>query len=759
MSPFAPRNSQQKVLAYTGGRLGISAVPGSGKTHTLSQLAANLIADGCVSGDQEVLVVTLVNSAVQNFSSRISGFLEERGLLPRQGYRVRTLHGLAHDIVGEDPGLLGLDPQFTIVDETVSAALVRDAAASWTNSHPDFSESYIATHFEGAARRNIVYSNWPTLVEKIAVAFIRSAKDRRLTPEALAERASSPSNLPLFEMGLAIYTEYQHALGYRGAVDFDDLVRLAADLLQASPELAATLRHKWPYVLEDEAQDSTRVQEQILRSLSGKGGNWVRVGDPNQAIFETFTTADPELLRAFVREHSSVDMPESGRSQASILALANQLIDWSLAEHPYPEVRGALQPPHIIPAPAGDAQQNPENDPGGILFASAKRTPAEEISAVSDSIAKWLPSHRDWTVAVISQTNDHAARMAQALEGRGIAYHELLRSTSATRAAATAIANVLTFLNVPEKAGHLADAYKAWHVRHQSVAGSADTSSSDRIEAILRAQTRVEEFLAPDKQAINAQMDPSLGPKADALLSKMDEAARAATMVSLNKFRDTAVSWLQATVLPIDQLIITIGADIFGEASDLAVAHKLALVLADVAEENPAWRLGELLANLKEIARNERKFLGFSADDEGFDPNRYRGVVLVSTMHKAKGLEWDRVYLLSVNDYDFPCGAATEGANPGWFVRNSLNLEAECGEQLRAATGEIARNYEEGKATERSRLDTARERLRLLYVGITRAKRELVLSWNTGRRGNQRIALSLEALQDWWYLRQIETEK
>ena len=54
------------------------------------------------------------------------------------------------------------------------------------------------------------------------------------------------------------------------------------------------------------------------------------------------------------------------------------------------------------------------------------------------------------------------------------------------------------------------------------------------------------------------------------------------------------------------------------------------------------------------IANNKRRFLGFSEDDFGFDPNRYRGRMVITTMHKAKGLEWDRVYLLSVNNYRLP---------------------------------------------------------------------------------------------------------
>jgi DNA helicase-2/ATP-dependent DNA helicase PcrA len=64
---FDPRPKQKEVLQYTGGMMGVSAVPGSGKTVTLSRLAADLLMDGKLEEDQEVLVVTLVNSAVDNF--------------------------------------------------------------------------------------------------------------------------------------------------------------------------------------------------------------------------------------------------------------------------------------------------------------------------------------------------------------------------------------------------------------------------------------------------------------------------------------------------------------------------------------------------------------------------------------------------------------------------------------------------------------------------------------------------------------------
>jgi DNA helicase-2/ATP-dependent DNA helicase PcrA len=122
------------------------------------------------------------------------------------------------------------------------------------------------------------------------------------------------------------------------------------------------------------------------------------------------------------------------------------------------------------------------------------------------------------------------------------------------------------------------------------------------------------------------------------------------------------------------------------------------------------------------------------------------------TIHKAKGLEWDRVYLMSVNNYDFPSGQPNDRyISEKWFLRDGLNLEAETLAQLEAAiaTGEYE-FYAEGTATQAARLDYVRERLRLLYVGVTRAKKELIITWNTGRQGDQTQALAFAALQGWW---------
>jgi DNA helicase-2/ATP-dependent DNA helicase PcrA len=732
---FIPRPAQKQILAYQGGSLGISAVPGSGKTHTLSALAASLIRSGRLGDEQEILIVTLVHSAVDNFTARIQDFL---ALPINFGYRVRTLHGLAHDIVREKPAAVGLEDRFAILDEREADFIRKEAAVSWLQVHPDDLDEFLDPGLDESKRDWVHRKHLPDLVADIALAFIRSAKDNRLTPEKLSHLlAAVPARLPLAEMGLAIYIDYQHALTYRGAVDFDDLIRLAIDLLENDAGYLERLRYRWPYILEDEAQDSSKLQEEILRLLAGPAGNWVRVGDPNQAIFETFTTASPEHLLNFIHE-PEVDykeLPDSGRSQLSIIRLANQLIKWVNGDHPSVEVRNALTIPFIRPTPEGDPQPNPPDAPDGIKFIGRKYDPEEEVEAVVRSIAGWLPEHGDSTVAVLVPRNQRGAEVIDALKLRQIDFVELLGSTASTRAAAGRLGDILSSLADPNSSARLSKAYLAWRL------GDDEAASNDyqvQIAGILRQCSQLETFVNPRHDH-------------DWLADLQAEGLPPEALAELKEFRAIIRRWQGATVLPIDQMILTLSQDLFTAPNDLALAHKLALVLRQVSEDHSDWRLPELNGELGLIARNERRFLGFSEDDAGFDPSHHPGEVVVTTMHKAKGLEWDRVYLMSVNNYDFPSLQANDRyIAERWFVRDHLNLEAETLAQLKnILTSDEYAWQAQGLATVQARQDYVRERLRLLYVGITRAKKELLLTWNTGRQGDLQPALPFSALKGW----------
>jgi DNA helicase-2/ATP-dependent DNA helicase PcrA len=244
----------------------------------------------------------------------------------------------------------------------------------------------------------------------------------------------------------------------------------------------------------------------------------------------------------------------------------------------------------------------------------------------------------------------------------------------------------------------------------------------------LRRLEQVEAYLWPR---------PDLDWLANYKPAQEDQAMRA----ELIDFRQIIRRWLEASPkLPVDQLILTIAQDLYQSADvdragrDLALAHKLAVVLRQTVEEHPDYRLPDLAEELDRVASNTQRFIGFGEDDLGFTPRP--GRITIATMHKAKGLEWDRVYLLGVNNYDFPSGEAHDVyRGETWYIRDHLNLEAEAVAQVEAVAEH--KNYLLGVAGDKARTDYAGERLRLLYVGITRATRELILTWNTGSRDDQ----------------------
>lgn len=746
---YQPRPKQAQVLAFRRGRMGVSAVPGSGKTWTLSRLAADLLLEEQLEDDQEILVVTLTNSAVDNFNTRVEAFLQESGqrrvLVPR--YRVRTLHGLAHDIVRERPSLVGLADNFQIIDERLADGIRSEVALAWLQAHPLALEDFLDPTLEESKLEWVRREKLPEVVEEIALSFIRTAKDLRLRPEDIRTQLESlPFSLPLLEMGQAMYADYQRALAYRGAVDFDDLIRLALSALELDEHLLERMRYRWPTILEDEAQDSSRLQEDILRLLVGDDGNWVRVGDPNQAIYETFTTASPEFLRRFISSPfvERGELPNSGRSTASIIRLANHLVEWVMEEHPNPAAGDALHaPPYIEPTPQGDPQPNPTDSAETIFLVGRKYTAGEEVVAIVDSLERWLPEHADATVVVLAPTNNRAFEVTDELKRRKILYNDsLLRSSTSTRTTAGVLGTLLNYLGDPDSPGKLGRLLEAW--RRELKDDEDENELTVRAVKHLRTLQRVEDYLWP-------RLDPEWLDASG--LNQEDPAA----FELLVEFRRFVQRWQSAVLLPVDQILLTASQDLFTQPTDLAIAHKLALLLRSASAQNPDWRLPELTEELAVIARNERRFLGFSDDDMGFTPEHYPGIVVVATMHKAKGLEWDRVYLMSVNTYDFPSGVASDQyRGEKWFLRGKLNLEAEARAQLTAllpGTGTPRPRPawpEPGEPTEAARLDYVRERLRLLYVGITRAKTDLIITWNTGRRGNLYQALPFAALQGWW---------
>ncbi|MFH1569111.1 MAG: ATP-dependent helicase [Gemmatimonadota bacterium] len=751
MAGFQPRRGQREILAYAGGHMGVSAVPGSGKTATMAALAARLLAErgrpGCPLGEEgRILVVTYQNAAVETLRTRIRDELLARERTPA-GYDVRTLHSLAYAIVQAYPGQAGTGPDFHVLDERAAGDLLDKAVRQWMAEN----EALWQNLAPGLQVPDRWEEEWRKIARAIGTAVIGAAKNLRVTAARLWDAASAAERIRLagpegeapgerfFRVGAGLYRAYQEQVETIGGLDFDDMVRLAVDLLEHQPDLAHRLGERWPVVLEDEAQDSVPLQEELLGRLTTASGNWIRVGDPNQSITSTFTAADPQYLRCFLArpEVTAVEMSQSGRCSPRIADLANALVDWTCLRHPVPEVRGrAFRRQHIELTDPGDPQQNPAAEASGVAFRSYPAAEGERADVV-DRSAAFARRHPDWTLAVLVPTNRVGYAVAEVLEARGAAFDERLQSSRAARSASDALAAILAFAGDPLRREHLEAVHRdtrPFWAAAPTPGGPAAAGAPEAVARRLRSCYRPEVLLYPwGEEELEAAVPP-VGP--------LDGSDR----VEIQQLAGWLRTWLEAAHLPVDELVMAVAQDLLAEA-DLARAQQAAAFLRGRAEHNPGWRLPELAEELRR-AGGTRGPLG--QESAPFEP--VPGRISLTTMHRAKGLEWDLVYAMGVDGDWFPtspderfqgdCGYL--GGDPAAMARAVV----------RQRFGRVAGSLEvsAAAATRQAHVEVVCERLRLLYVAVTRARRYLSLSWSQEVEAGTRTrrvpaAAALEALR------------
>jgi len=271
----------------------------------------------------------------------------------------------------------------------------------------------------------------------------------------------------------------------------------------------------------------------------------------------------------------------------------------TVSDHPIPEVRDALSTPFIEPVGKGEEGTNPTDKPDQIHLITNKYTPIQEVSAVVDSIENWLPEHPEETVAILVPRNTRGFAVIDELKQRG------------------SLGNLLAYLANPDDPKRLSSAYKVW--RRQDREDPSVWTKVQELASLIRKCRHVEDFIWPR-------------PNRDWLYEVQIEQEEPQAYQQLLEFRELIRYWQSAILLPIDQLILTLAQDIFTDAHELAITHKLAILLRQANETHENWKLPEFTEELAVIARNERRFLGFGEEDTGFDPDKYRGKVIVATM-------------------------------------------------------------------------------------------------------------------------------
>ena len=760
------RAQQQAICDYNGGRLAVSAVPGSGKTYTLAALAARLLAhaaeNSSVFDERELLVVTFTTSAVDNIRNRIRQHLSELGL-PDGGYRVLTLHGLAHLIVRTRPDLAGTGSDFAIDDELSGGQTLTDAVRWYTDvEHRHTWESFLRYETDDPSLPR-AREGWRHTTRSVASEVTRLAKNLRISASELMSwierdqedlQAGAPQRYlsPYLEIGARIYQRYESMMAQSGRLDFDDLIGHAINAFEGNEDYRQTMGARWHTILEDEAQDSTPLQERILGLLSQDHNNWVRVGDANQAIMTTFTASDVRFFRMFCAANKTLPLTGSGRSAPQIIEMANWMTHWSVQNHPVPEVRltALSDEVQIAKLETGELPANPPAESARIHFEEYANDEME-YSRVAKSAAKFVLNNDTKTCAILVPTNYAGDDVVNQLEGEQARlpmprrekplYADQLKNAKPVRDVADFMALAVRFCSNPLQTGVLDKLRTALLALHVGLPLPVVTDEKNLL-AVLASKLQIEQLLYPF--AGGASAIPKKAMLGDAAL------------LELNFIATLAAKWVRASVLPIDQLMLTIAQDVLTRDNELAIAHSLAVSMRRYAAVNPSVQLGDLADKLKDIASNRQSFLSKTLLEAGFEPQA--GIITVTTMHKAKGLEWDRVYLLCVDVIDFPHDPDAHGRGEQWFMggrdpateaRKSLEHEAAARKTISSheqpARPDVTMFGDQALVRE-ARIENISERLRLLYVGITRAKSELQISHSRtrGRSAQNKLALAVQ---------------
>lgn len=696
------REEQQKVAAYRQGYLAVPAVPGAGKTTTLAMLAANLIQlEKQRVG--KILIVTCMNSAVANFKSRIASFLKEYGLPPGKGYEVKTLHSLAMKIIRKKPQALHIVEEFNILDEFQQKDLIRRESLQWIEGNQELFKSALELRKRDTQEKiRLNQERWQENFIQLVGELVKLFKCYRLSEKNLPFLFRDLSKDSFLIWAGEIYLNYQKYLVLNGSLDFDDLIVKAVDLLKDDPVFLAQMQEEWYYIFEDEAQDSNPLQEEMLLMLAARKHNLVRVGDLNQAIMSTFTISDAKLFQKYCQGEKTRVLPItcSSRSAQPIIDLANYLVLWSRSKHPDQSCRNALEEQIIQPAPPEDKFPNPcpEKSKVGCRAFSNKE---KERSSVVRYAADYVKRNPEKTVAILSPSNSFLEEIADELTAQGLEYQELTRYPRERRRAMEILGDVLDYLSHPH--------YE---------------------EKLLRVLVRLE-FLVEEERKIflpflrKAGLENILYPL-DQVLQEADlpqELRKENRWQRFSKGLEKLKLFLSVSRVQPEILILYLAQELSFSEEDLAIAQRIALEVQRLINLHPNWRLTDLAQELKSVHNSFNHFANLVYERRGYEPKP--GQINLSTYHKAKGMEWDTVYLTNLVPLEFPANSK------GWFRSDASYLKPEYRNPTAAAKAQLEyllKNQGTDNPREAANREVIEEKLRLLYVGVTRAKENLLLS-------------------------------
>ncbi len=474
-----------------------------------------------------------------------------------------------------------------------------------------------------------------------------------------AERLEDAGRRRMLEAVLDLMQAYERRCWREALLDFDDLLRHAVRLFEEHPEVRRRYAARFPWIMVDEYQDTNLAQERMVELLAGPEGNVCVVGDDDQSIyrFRGASRASMERFLASFPSAPTVTLGRNRRSTVAIVSAARRLIEHNPERLPKP-----------LEAAAGAAAV-PAVEVWGCVDGG------QEAEAIAAEIAR-VRAAGVTSVAVLARTHAIARPLAGALAAAGIPYQYRAGQGLFQRQEVRDLVAYLRLLHDPD-----------------------DRLALSRL--LVRPPLRLD--LAPALERLRrlapaeplralAGWEPTAA-WARCLLELSELKARLGVDELLFELLDRT-RYLDRVVDPEDRG----GAEARRVATNVG---RFAELVSEYCERRRDHRLGPFVEYLDLVLRS-------GLDEEVPEVEELPDAVQVMTIHQAKGLEFDLVFVPAVVEGRLPQPRRRDG------------IEALAG-------GDLPLHLLEPSV--RAREDQVAEERRLCYVAMTRARRRLVLSW------------------------------
>jgi DNA helicase-2/ATP-dependent DNA helicase PcrA len=600
---------QRQAVTHPGGPLLILAGAGSGKTRVLTHRLAWLVHTGQIRHD-EVLAITFTNKAAQEMRERVELLLGRR----TRGMWVMTFHAACARMLRAEAPRLGYTRQFTIYDQADARRLTKRALEE--HGHDTKRYTPAAIHNQ-----------------------ISDCKNKLRSPDDYRELVGSR-----FEEVVAdTYETYEREMHRMNAMDFDDLLVRAVNVLELFQEVRDRYTQTFRHVLVDEYQDTNHAQYRFLQLLTGEDRNLAVVGDDAQSVY-SFRGADIRNILDFQDDFPDatvVKLEQNYRSTQTILDAANAVIRHN---------RGQI--PKELWTEVG------EGDPIRVRELDDERAEARFVVGDIERVLDEGGNRQD--IAIFYRTNGQSRVLEDELRKQDVGYQVIGGPKFYDRA------------EVKD-----AMAYLSWIANPQDVVAFTRIANSPRRGIGQTSLSRVTSHAATmDISVWEAAADPSGVPGLGTAAVK----AFGRFMTTMTSLRERA----QQNV-PIADLLNAV----LAETGYIAALEAERTFEAQGRLENLEALVdaaGEFDLTADPDVNTLDQFLQEKALIADADTREDEGLVTLMTLHNAKGLEYDTVYVTGFEDGIFP----------------------------------HSRALDEG---------TLEEERRLCYVGITRARRELTLTY------------------------------